>query len=199
MFPGRNELNASFCNNLGERECWLYRDNFLCVPSQWEMMLHCKVISHWLGAYRKWSLTLHEIRCILLAVRHLPVCCPDDIFVLSTRVMNLCQQCYQHNWYIWACHSYIPWGHHSVCNWYHCLLEWPVIAQAEPSNILTMCSMEATHSLLINTFICSCNDSNINNWVNTFLVWICFFFTIEIALHGLLQVLITGDYWTSKL
>ena len=26
------------------------------APSQWEMTLHSKVISHWLGAYKKWSL-----------------------------------------------------------------------------------------------------------------------------------------------
>ena len=28
----------------------------VCVPGQREMMLHCNVISHWLGAYTKWSL-----------------------------------------------------------------------------------------------------------------------------------------------
>ena len=26
------------------------------APSQWEMTLHCNVISHWLGTYTKWSL-----------------------------------------------------------------------------------------------------------------------------------------------
>ena len=26
------------------------------MPSQWETMLHCNVVSHWLGAYTKWSL-----------------------------------------------------------------------------------------------------------------------------------------------
>ena len=32
------------------------RDHFVNGPSQWEMMLHCNVISHWLGANTKWSL-----------------------------------------------------------------------------------------------------------------------------------------------
>ena len=32
------------------------RDHFVHAPSQWEMTLHCNVISHWLGAYTKWSL-----------------------------------------------------------------------------------------------------------------------------------------------
>ena len=32
------------------------RDHSVYAPNQWEMTLHCNVISHWLGAYRKWSL-----------------------------------------------------------------------------------------------------------------------------------------------
>ena len=38
----------------------LYQDTIrvhsVYAPSQWEMTLHCKVISHWLGTYTKWSL-----------------------------------------------------------------------------------------------------------------------------------------------
>ena len=46
--------------NFGLRE-WRYlgaihRDHFVYVPSQWEMTLQCNIISHWLGAYTKWSL-----------------------------------------------------------------------------------------------------------------------------------------------
>ena len=32
------------------------RDQSRYVPSQWEMLLHCNDISHWLGAYLDWSL-----------------------------------------------------------------------------------------------------------------------------------------------
>ena len=32
------------------------RDHFVYAPSQWQMTLHCNVVSHWLGAYTKWSL-----------------------------------------------------------------------------------------------------------------------------------------------
>ena len=40
------------------RGCWswyLCRDGFVYAPSQWETTLHCNVVSHWLGAYTKWS------------------------------------------------------------------------------------------------------------------------------------------------
>ena len=32
------------------------RDYSVYAPSQWEMVLHCNAISHWLGAYTGWSL-----------------------------------------------------------------------------------------------------------------------------------------------
>ena len=35
---------------------WSVRDHFVFAPSQWEMMSQCNVVSHWLGAYTKWSL-----------------------------------------------------------------------------------------------------------------------------------------------
>ena len=31
------------------------------APSHWDMMLHCNIISHWLGAYTNWSLSLSVI------------------------------------------------------------------------------------------------------------------------------------------
>ena len=31
------------------------RDHFVYMPSQLEMTLQCNVVSHWLGAYTKWS------------------------------------------------------------------------------------------------------------------------------------------------
>ena len=33
-----------------------FRDHFVYAPSQWETTLHCNIVSHWLGAYTKWSL-----------------------------------------------------------------------------------------------------------------------------------------------
>ena len=42
--------------------CWdITKDHSVYVPSQWEMALHCKAISHWLGAYTEWS--LHHRKC----------------------------------------------------------------------------------------------------------------------------------------
>ena len=41
------------------------RDHFVYAPSQWETTLQCNVVSHWLGAYTKWSLQNKEMynRC----------------------------------------------------------------------------------------------------------------------------------------
>ena len=36
-----------------------YRDYFQYAPSQSETTLHCNIISHWLGAYTKWSLGIY--------------------------------------------------------------------------------------------------------------------------------------------
>ena len=40
----------------GVRYQLLFRNHFVYVPSQWETTLHCNVVSHWLGAYTKWSM-----------------------------------------------------------------------------------------------------------------------------------------------
>ena len=34
--------------------------SFCVCASQWEMVLHCNAISHWLGAYTEWSVKLYE-------------------------------------------------------------------------------------------------------------------------------------------
>ena len=44
----------------------LSRDYSVYVPSQWETTLHCNVVSHWLGAYTKWSLYMYMQHHILL-------------------------------------------------------------------------------------------------------------------------------------
>ena len=36
-------------------------DHFVYAPSQWERTLLCNVVSHWLGAYTKWSLHIFEV------------------------------------------------------------------------------------------------------------------------------------------
>ena len=50
---------ASLCHIL------LYRYHFVYVPSQWEMTLQCN-ISHWLGAFTKWSLIMYLLRAVTL-------------------------------------------------------------------------------------------------------------------------------------
>ena len=48
---------------------YVCRDHFVYAHSQWEMMLQCNIISHWLGTCTKWSLCLvswHVQNCDLL-------------------------------------------------------------------------------------------------------------------------------------
>ena len=51
---------ALFLHNVGSVIDFIdpFKDHFMKVPSQWEMALHCNVISHWLGEYTKGSLLL---------------------------------------------------------------------------------------------------------------------------------------------
>ena len=37
-------------------QSFMQRDHFVYAPSQWETTLQCNVVSHWLGACKKWSL-----------------------------------------------------------------------------------------------------------------------------------------------
>ena len=37
------------------------RYHFVYVPCQWETTLHCNIISHWLGAYTKWTLRMYVL------------------------------------------------------------------------------------------------------------------------------------------
>ena len=48
------------------------RDHFVNAPSQWEMILHYNIVSHWLDAYTKWSLDRFLFCCLLFWLTHLP-------------------------------------------------------------------------------------------------------------------------------
>ena len=48
-------------NPIGGHECGECSDHFLCAASQWEMTLQCKVISHRLGTFTKWSLRMQSL------------------------------------------------------------------------------------------------------------------------------------------
>ena len=49
---------------------------FLCAPIEWEATLQCNVVSHWLGAFAKWSLNASNVkdqwcgRCVHIYWRH---------------------------------------------------------------------------------------------------------------------------------
>ena len=58
----KNFHDQSFCNELIITfdilviSIYWNREHFVHAPSQWRTMLHCNIVSHWLGAYTKWSL-----------------------------------------------------------------------------------------------------------------------------------------------
>ena len=69
--------------NMSVRDCYasvaavlwaLFRDNFLYAPSQWKTTLHCNVVSHWLGAYKKLSLII-ELLSLVQQLYMLYCCC----------------------------------------------------------------------------------------------------------------------------
>ena len=48
-------------NDIEKNTHKIFRDPFMYAPSQWEMTLHCNVISHWLGISTKRSLDFHDM------------------------------------------------------------------------------------------------------------------------------------------
>ena len=59
LISGRHSQPMTFsagCRHIMQTTHATLRDHFVNAPSQWEMTLHCNVVSHWLGAYTKWSL-----------------------------------------------------------------------------------------------------------------------------------------------
>ena len=53
--------------------------DFVYAPSQWGTTLQCNVVSHWLGAYTKWSLHQYKRRPCC-------PCSPDGLSLLTTHV-----------------------------------------------------------------------------------------------------------------
>ena len=77
------------------------REHFFNAPSQWEMTLHCNVVSHWQGAYTKLSLTMAGftwnvmtfitdiLRSHLVKQRHIYTQPMTGIFIQNTRAVQL--------------------------------------------------------------------------------------------------------------
>ena len=59
------------------------------------------------------SFCWHEIRYLFVVV--ITSICPlSQAHFRSTRIMNVCHQCYPFNHYVWARHSHITWGHYQL-------------------------------------------------------------------------------------
>ena len=58
-------------------------DTFVYAPSQWETTLHCNIVSHWLGAYTKWS--LHFITKVHAAFLYTKLHSSNTIFKAYSR------------------------------------------------------------------------------------------------------------------
>ena len=66
------------------------RDQFKYGPSQWEMLLQCNDISHWLGAYLDWSLLHVQTVTIPCCAQHSwHQCNHGDIFNVSPPALCL--------------------------------------------------------------------------------------------------------------
>ena len=52
------EHHCQYCCTLDHRPVLAYCswDHFVYAPSQWETLLQCDVVPHWLGTFTKWSL-----------------------------------------------------------------------------------------------------------------------------------------------
>ena len=49
------EVMPLVTTKLASLQLLVFRDHFVHAPSQWETALQCNIVSHWLGAYSKWS------------------------------------------------------------------------------------------------------------------------------------------------
>ena len=63
VLPGHQQLRLGQCrthkslpSSMRNSSNHLHRDHFVYAPSHSETTLQCNIISHWLGAYTKWSL-----------------------------------------------------------------------------------------------------------------------------------------------
>ena len=54
------------CTLMFEKHIAVTKDHSVHAPSQWEMILHCDVISHWLDTYTEWSLCRYEFLKLLI-------------------------------------------------------------------------------------------------------------------------------------
>ena len=94
----RNALLIVYCNGWHSKtECignadttvlyirclYGYRDQSRYAPNQWETLLQCDKVSHWLGTYQDWSLWLPWFRWSLLYGRQLKYT-PTNWFCFSS-------------------------------------------------------------------------------------------------------------------
>ena len=70
LFLGQIDNNLALLpDDIWQQWVTMRRDHFLYALSQWETMLQCNVVSHWLSACTKWS--LHELTHWSLAVPYI--------------------------------------------------------------------------------------------------------------------------------
>ena len=60
------------------------RDHFVYAPSQWETMLHCNVVSHWLGACTKWGDLFNKWKINSLAPERCSTCNLKSVILKDT-------------------------------------------------------------------------------------------------------------------
>ena len=105
------------------------RDHFLYAPWQWEMVLHCNTISHWLGAYtnnhwislRNFDLLLDFSQTVLFFVLFCFVLfSPQLLFLLIMTQQNLSDWLCDLMAFLWSKYPY-HWS--QICDSDHCCSE----------------------------------------------------------------------------
>ena len=101
------------------------RDDFVYAPSQWKTMLHCNIVSHWLGAYKKipvkilWSLrcsfcgaiSLHILVSAKQGARHRASTSCSKLAVLAPTAKSLTIEKVDNTDYLW-------WSTVETLSWY---------------------------------------------------------------------------------
>ena len=67
------EVMPLLTTKLASLQLLVFRDHFVYAPSQWETALQCNIVSHWLGAYSKWSLGIEYSTSVPLWMLSVPL------------------------------------------------------------------------------------------------------------------------------
>ena len=142
----------------------LHRDQFLYVPSQWETTLQCNVVSHWLGAFIKWSLLTWQCCHMSIKVSHF-----TSYLTVSQKLTKINNKETTPNLQFWPFVLGIHWqavsnmagNHDGIIKWRHFPRYWPFVWGIHRSPVNSPHKCQWCGALMF-SLICFW----INHWVN---------------------------------